>query len=133
MGMSTIQIRLAPPMNPVSKPASRQTFRRPSGTLQRAALWRWLGYHLSGSHVSRCVVSATASSSPSCVRTLPIGDGVQTPAALLGRSPWEWRSGWRCGALPCMGSRCDWRVLPFSEGLLDGRGRNFNSPAKLLS
>ncbi len=25
-------------------------------------MWRWLVYHLSGSHVSRCVVSATASS-----------------------------------------------------------------------
>ena len=62
MGMSTIQFRLAPPMKPVIEPASCQTFRRPSGTPQRAAVWRWLVYHLSGSHVSRCVVSATASS-----------------------------------------------------------------------
>lgn len=47
-----------------------QTFRRPSGTRQRTALWRWLVCNLSGSHVSRRVVSASASSSRSCVRTL---------------------------------------------------------------
>jgi hypothetical protein len=59
-----------------------QTFRRPSGTRQRAALWRWIVYRLSGSHVSRRVVSASASSSPSCVRTLPIGDRVAKPLPL---------------------------------------------------
>jgi hypothetical protein len=31
--------------------------------------------------------------------------------------------------LPCMGSRCGWRVLPFSGAPLDCRGRKFNSSA----
>jgi hypothetical protein len=88
-----------------------QTFRRPSGTRQRAALWRWLVCNLIGSHVSPRVVSASASSSRSCVRT-PNGDRVQTPTALLGRIP--------CGAARVGGvvlcpewvPRCDWHVLP---------------------
>jgi hypothetical protein len=89
-----------------------QTFRRPSGTRQRAALWRWLVCNLSGSHVSRRVVPASASSSRSCVRT-PNGDRVQTPTALLGRII-------PCGAARVGGvvlcpewvPRCDWHVLP---------------------
>ena len=55
-------------------------------------------------HVRRCVVSVSALSSPSCVLTLPIGDRMQTPTAFLGRIPCECGSGWRYGALPCLGS-----------------------------
>lgn len=104
MGMSTIQFRLAPPMKPVIEPASCQTFRRPSGTPQRGAAWRWLVYHLSGSHVSRCVVSATASSRHRAFELSQLEIECKTPTALLGRISCECRSGWQCGALPCMAS-----------------------------
>ena len=88
MGMSTIQFRLAPPMKPVIEPASCQTFRRPSGTPQRGAVWRWLVYHLSGATLAG--VSCQPPHRAAIVRLAEISC--------------ECRSGWRCGALPCMAS-----------------------------
>ena len=107
-----------------------QTFRRPSGTRQRAALWRWLVCNLSGSHVSRRVVSASASSSPSRVRTLPIRDRVAKPLPLslaeflvvpLGLAVWSFA----LNGFPLRLARS-----AFSGAPLDGRGRKFNSPAR---
>jgi hypothetical protein len=80
MGMSTIQFRLPPPMKPVIEPVSCQTFRRPSGTPESGAVaCRRLVYHLSGSHVSRCVVSATAWSSHRAFALSQLGDRESPP------------------------------------------------------
>jgi hypothetical protein len=114
-------------------PTAPDTPDKPSGVRQAhgrgAALWRWLVCNLSGSHVSRRVVSASASSSPSRVRTHPLETELQTPTALLGRIP--------CGAARVGGVVLCPEWVPVATGTfcllrapLDGRGRKFNSPAK---
>ena len=60
---------------------------------------RWLVCNLSGSHVSRRVVSASASNSRSYVRTLPLETECKPYRSPRPNSLWC-RSGWRCGALP---------------------------------
>ena len=113
-------------------PTAPDTPDKPSGVRQAhgrgAALWRWLVCNLSGSHVSRRVVSASASSSRSCVRTHPMETECKLlPLSLaeflvvpLGLAVW-------CFALNGFPLRLARSAF---SAPLDGRGRKFNSPAK---